>query len=47
MEPEDLHDICKRLALLEKDARELREDLERLMLDEKLDVHMVQARLMR
>jgi hypothetical protein len=47
VEPEDLHDICKRLAQLEKDARDMRQDIEQLMLDEKLDVIAVQSRLIR
>ncbi len=47
MEPETLHDLCKRLAQLEQDARDMRQEIERAMLDERLDTHLVQARLIR
>jgi hypothetical protein len=47
MNEEDLHDICKRLAQLEHDAREMRQDIERAMLEDRLDIRAVQARLIR
>lgn len=47
MTPEEMHDTCKRLAQIETDARELRQDIEQIMLEEKLDVQAVQSRLIR
>lgn len=47
MTPEELHDICKRLAELEEEARDIRRYIELAMLNEKLDVQAVQTRLIR